>query len=271
MWHRDRIIAIPYEVIAKIRASPTDTMGWFEEELQIAWRHLFPITPTSLRTRNLALDHPAWGLTPNPWWRFLTDTPLLAGEEAATLNKQKRSLVVPHLDKSGWLVQERKVIDSRGSVSSYMGNFPTMKLFQILTPIRNCDLLLCCREDIVGILKYMIVWKPNWMTSKDFLRRLGWSMMETTSMTPNQVEVPYDNYVTMNILLWNCRGALNVDFKRRVLEMTANHHPSIMVITETRVRGDRVEKIIEDLHFDGFFCHRHYWLCKRLMVVVEEG
>ena len=78
-------------------------------------------------------------------------------------------------------------------------------------------------------------------------------MMKTTSMTPNQVEVPYGNYVTMNILLWNCRGALNVDFKRRVLEMMVNHHPSIMVITETRVGGDRVEKIIEDPHFDGFF------------------
>ena len=56
----------------------------------------------------------------------------------------------------------------------------------------------------------------------------------------------------MNILMWNCRGALNPDFKRRVFEMAVNHHPLIMVITETRVGGSRAEKIIDALPFDGF-------------------
>ena len=32
-----------------------------------------------------------------------------------------------------------------------------------------------------------------------------------------------------------------------------NHHPTIMVITETRVGGDRAARIIENLPFDGFF------------------
>nr|XP_023873296.1 uncharacterized protein LOC111985881 [Quercus suber] len=57
----------------------------------------------------------------------------------------------------------------------------------------------------------------------------------------------------MNVLLWNCRGALNSDFKRRVFEMVVNHFPSIMIITETRVGGDRAARICEDLPFDGFF------------------
>lgn len=34
--------------------------------------------------------------------------------------------------------------------------------------------------------------------------------------------------------------------------MAVNHHPSIMVITETRVGGNRAKKIIEGLPFDGF-------------------
>lgn len=80
---------------------------------------------------------------------------------------------MPHLDELGWLVQERKVIDFRGTMASHIGNMPTMKLFQILSSIRKCDLLVCCREDIVGILKYMIVWKPNWVASKDLLKTLG--------------------------------------------------------------------------------------------------
>ena len=32
-----------------------------------------------------------------------------------------------------------------------------------------------------------------------------------------------------------------------------NHHPTIMVIIETRVGGDRAARIIENLPFDGFF------------------
>lgn len=78
-------------------------------------------------------------------------------------------------------------------------------------------------------------------------------MMEDAAMRPNQVEVPCGNFVNMNILLWNCRGALNVDFKSRVLEMMINHQSSIMVITETRVGGDRAERIIAELPFDGFY------------------
>ena len=72
-------------------------------------------------------------------------------------------------------------------------------------------------------------------------------------MRPNPIEVLVGGFVKINILLWNCKGALNADFKRRIFEMIVNHHPPIMVIMETRGRGDRVERIIERLSFDGFF------------------
>lgn len=34
--------------------------------------------------------------------------------------------------------------------------------------------------------------------------------------------------------------------------MAVNHNPAIMVITKTRVGGDRAKRIIVDLPFDGF-------------------
>ena len=76
-------------------------------------------------------------------------------------------------------------------------------------------------------------------------------MIEAATMNPSQAEFPLDQCAKMNILMWNCRGALNPDFKR-ILEMAVNHRPAIMVITETRVGGSRAEKIIEGLPFDGF-------------------
>ena len=79
-------------------------------------------------------------------------------------------------------------------------------------------------------------------------------MVDVAIMNPNphEIEVPLTQFVKINILLWNCRGALNVDFKRRIFEITINHHPSILVVTKTRVGGDRATRIIEDLPFNGY-------------------
>ena len=78
--------------------------------------------------------------------------------------------------------------------------------------------------------------------------------MITSSMRgPNPIKFPNEFFTQKNILLWNCRGALNSDFKQRVFEMAVNRYPSIMVITETKVGGDRAAKIIEGLPFVGYF------------------
>ena len=101
IWHRNKAVAIPNEMIAQIRATPTETLGWFKEELAIAWKHIFPIIPSSVVIVNLPLDHLAWAKTPNPWWKFLTDTPLISKKEARELNKLRRPLVMPYLNESG--------------------------------------------------------------------------------------------------------------------------------------------------------------------------
>ena len=78
-------------------------------------------------------------------------------------------------------------------------------------------------------------------------------MIATSTMGTNPMEIPNNHCSKMNVLLWKCRGALNSDFKRRVFEMAVNYFPSVMIITKTRVGGDRAARIYEDLPFDGFF------------------
>ena len=103
IWHQNKAILVPDEVIAQIRASLTTLLGCSDQEMKVAWKNLFPITPSSLRTGTLALDHPEWGSTPNPWWHFLTDIPMITMEEAMELNRLRRPLVTPHLNEFGWL------------------------------------------------------------------------------------------------------------------------------------------------------------------------
>ena len=76
--------------------------------------------------------------------------------------------------------------------------------------------------------------------------------LATTSANPPEIKVPLSQFIKMNILLWNCRGALNANFTRRIFEMIINHRPSIVIVTEKRVGGARVGKIIEGLPFDGY-------------------
>ena len=120
----------------------------------------FPITPKSIRLGNLPLEHKAWTLTPNPWWKFLADVPKISWEVVEDLNRQRRPFVVPYWDESGWIIQERKLVDFRGMATAHMGNHPTLKLIQIMALVQKCNVLSSCRKDILGILKYMLIWKP---------------------------------------------------------------------------------------------------------------
>ena len=58
----------------------------------------------------------------------------------------------------------------------------------------------------------------------------------------------------MNVLIWNCKGALKPSFRQTVLDIVNWHHPIIMVITETRFSGDRAKSIMASLPFDGALC-----------------
>ena len=55
----------------------------------------------------------------------------------------------------------------------------------------------------------------------------------------------------MNILIWNCKGAMKPQFRKTVMDLVECHSLIFMVITETRLSGARVEEIIETLPFDG--------------------
>jgi hypothetical protein len=57
----------------------------------------------------------------------------------------------------------------------------------------------------------------------------------------------------MNILIWNCRGAMKPKFKQTFMELVNWHHPVIFVVTETRMSGTKADNILRSLPFDGGF------------------
>ena len=55
----------------------------------------------------------------------------------------------------------------------------------------------------------------------------------------------------MNIILWNCRRALNPRFHLTLSTLINTYSHFLVIITETRVGGDRAKDITERLPFDG--------------------
>ena len=55
----------------------------------------------------------------------------------------------------------------------------------------------------------------------------------------------------MNIVVWNCRGALKPNFQSYVQDLVKFHDPTVLVIMETRIGGSRARDIINRLPFDG--------------------
>ena len=68
---------------------------------------------------------------------------------------------------------------------------------------------------------------------------------------------PFDEFFTsnlfilMNVIIWNCRGALKPSFQDHVRELIRFHNPIILVLMETKVGGERAKAITDRLPFDG--------------------
>lgn len=55
----------------------------------------------------------------------------------------------------------------------------------------------------------------------------------------------------MNIIVWNSSGVLKPNFQNHVRELTRLHDPTIFVVMETRLSGERVKEITDRLPFAG--------------------
>ena len=56
----------------------------------------------------------------------------------------------------------------------------------------------------------------------------------------------------MNIIIWNCKGALKPNFQAHVRDLVQNLNPTIFVVMETHLGGGgRAKEITNRLPFDG--------------------
>lgn len=75
----------------------------------------------------------------------------------------------------------------------------------------------------------------------------------------------------MDIVCWNCRGALNLFFNNSVQDLVQNFSPTILIISETKVSGARAKAITDRLPFDGAIHANNIGLTGGLWVLWNSG
>lgn len=61
----------------------------------------------------------------------------------------------------------------------------------------------------MGVLQHILTISPEEGQTMEVLKRTGWNLMEEAKLIPPIDECPTPNLVfLMNVIVWNCRGAL---------------------------------------------------------------
>ena len=132
-----------------------------------------------------------------------------------------------------------------------MGNLHRVKLIQFAEPKITGTIVAKATQGDLGIIMHSVTLiRGIWESRKEMLK--VWRLRDTeVSSSLSHVDAFFTSYKMMNILIWNYRGAMKPQFRKTIMDLVEWHSSILMVITETRMSGDRADEIIETLPFDG--------------------
>ena len=139
LFYKGKIVPIEDETIKWIKQDPTKIWRWFDLELMLAWKNIFPLTGESGELGFLPLLNTAWESTPNPWWRFVTDRPAMLPlpPPSSTLLKtssgeQLSEKLLTELEREVMIMEisERKMLKDKAVECVMLGNLNMVKMIQ---------------------------------------------------------------------------------------------------------------------------------------------
>jgi len=106
------------------------------------------------------------------------------------------------------------------------GNEVSKTLIRMCPTTKHFSLLISSREMQLGFLQHLITMAEGDNLSKKMLREMAWKLLSVldTQIDPEPVFSPISSF-SMNILLWNCRGALNPRFHLALTSLINTHSP----------------------------------------------
>nr|XP_023877603.1 uncharacterized protein LOC111990031 isoform X2 [Quercus suber] len=108
------------------------------------------------------------------------------------------------------------------------------------------------REMMMEVLQQCVFLIPRRGFSKKLKNQIGWSSRKEVCLMPADDEsTAFFISIMMNIIIWNCIGALKPSLQSSVCDLVANHDPTMIVVMETRIGNDKAQDITDRLPFQG--------------------
>lgn len=103
----------------------------------------------------------------------------------------------------------------------------------------------------MGDVNYEISCDPftNWESDLHGPNRNEYDSDSSDESTGQNYPSYFSSMKPLHILAWNVRGAASSDFRRAFMELMGKHKPNVVLLTETRIGGDRATSIINSLGF----------------------
>jgi len=154
--------------------------------------------------------------------------------------------MIPHL------ITERRGLEVQHISNSKRGNQHIIKVILVVKPPLELSIHAMEKEVNLGVLEHILTLTQGRGKTKEMLVMMGWSLRrEAEHLSALLSVLPLLHQLTMNILVWNCRGALKPNFQSHVKELAKNHNPAVLVVMETCIGGDRAKEITDRLPFNG--------------------
>ena len=178
---------------------------------------MFPLTDLSKRLVYLPLKDEAWMLTPNSWWRFLINwpavpvPPLISPRSLAPRSSRHPSEKLLSKVEVEWthpIIILRKILQDRPVEYMMIGNLHWVKLLQFAEPEMSVTILIKATQEMMGIIKHSATLFREKIESRKALVEV-WRLRDIEdSSSLSHFDFATNPYPIMNILIWNCRGAL---------------------------------------------------------------
>ena len=149
------------------------------------------------------------------------------------------------------VISVKKILQDKPVECFMKGNVHKMKMIQFVKAKIGGTILTKTSIGTMGIAHHSItLFRESWVKKTEVIGE--WILRDTEdSLSLVPLDSPINPCLTMNNLIWNCRGAMKPQFRKTVMDLVEWHTPLLMVITETRMSGARAVEMIESLPFDG--------------------
>lgn len=163
-------------------------------------------------------------------------------------------------------------LDLEGVTTKLFGHQHHGAVWDIPSPVVELDVCItCCLNDSSGTFDYFIDTHPTFTIFPDSSFNLN-TMPNMSHMSFNLNNMPNPNLSPTSVLdmnsspistsssapditflVWNVRGAGGTEFRRVFRDTVAQHKPNLVILTETRLSGERAQNTINNLGYE-----KHY-------------